>query len=81
MKLISVAQTEFAEDKTFGYGVSNLCRYIEEKTKGKYKASEVICISLEDLRNDEVDKITTKLMEVTDFNKAIVNAIDYCDLK
>lgn len=79
--LIPAAQTEFAKDKTFGYSSSNICEYIEEKTKGNYKAVEVITISLEDLRNCKVDKIVEQLMQVKDFNKIVVNAIDYCDLK
>ena len=31
--------------------------YVEEKTKGAYKASDVTCISLEDIYNMDIDKI------------------------
>ena len=47
--------------------------YIEEKTKGEYKAADVTCISLEDIHNMDIDKIEAQLMEVTGFNKVIVN--------
>lgn len=40
-KLVPAGETEFAKDKTFGYTHSNLCEYVEEKTAGEYKASEV----------------------------------------
>lgn len=80
-KLIPAGQTEFAKDKTFGYTSSNLCDYIEEKTNGKFKSCDVITISLDELRNIEIEKITDKLMAVNNFGKIIVNAVDYCDLK
>lgn len=79
--LVPAGQTEFAKDKTFGYTSSNLCDYIEEKTNGKYSAEKVITISLEELREVKIDEITKKLMQVENFEKIVVNAIDYCDLK
>lgn len=80
-ELVPAGQTEFAKDKTFGYTHSNLCKYVEEKTKGKYKAEDVTCISLEDLRQLRIEKIADQLMAVSGFGKVIVNAVDYCDLK
>ncbi|MFR2693402.1 MAG: four-carbon acid sugar kinase family protein [Enterocloster bolteae] len=74
-------ETEFAADRTFGYRSSNLADYVEEKTKGAYPAGEVICIGLDDLRHGRVDKVAGQLMEVRNFNKVIVNAVDYGDLK
>ena len=63
-------------DKTFGYHSSNLKEYVEEKTKGAYKASNVIDISLEELRGLEYDKIIEKLASVQNFGKIVVNAVD-----
>lgn len=80
-ELVPAGQTEFARDKTFGYTESNLCKYIEEKTGGKYRAESVTCISLEKLRGMELEAITERLMAVTDFNKVVVNAVDACDVK
>lgn len=80
-ELVPAGQTEFARDKTFGYTESNLCKYIEEKTGGKYRAESVTCISLEELRGMELEAITERLMAVTDFNKVVVNAVDACDVK
>ena len=80
-ELVPAAQTEFAKDKTFGYTHSSIPEYVEEKTKGAYKAENVTCIALEDLRALNIDKITEQLTNVKDFNKVCVNAIDYCDVK
>lgn len=80
-ELVPAAQTEFAKDKTFGYTHSSIPEYVEEKTKGAYKAENVTCIALEDLRALNIDRITEQLTNVKDFNKVCVNAIDYCDVK
>ena len=80
-ELVPANETEFAKDKTFGYTASTMPEYIEEKTKGEYKASDVTCISLEDIHNMDIDKIEAQLMDVKDFNKIIVNAVDYVDVK
>ena len=80
-ELIPANETEFARDKTFGYKAANMNDYIEEKTGGKFKADSVIGISLEDIHDVNIDKIEEQLMAVKDFNKIIVNAIDYVDVK
>jgi len=80
-ELVPAAQTEFAKDRTFGYSHSDLPSYIEEKTGGAYRAEDVTCITLEELRKCDYDAIGEKLMAVTDFHKVCVNAIDYCDVK
>ncbi len=80
-QLTPAGMTEFAKDKSFGYKSSDICDWCEEKTKGEYKSVDVVCISLDDIRNMEIDKITNKLKEVSDFNKIVVNAIDYVDAK
>ena len=79
--LVPAAETEFAKDRTFGYSHSSLPEYIEEKTQGEYKADSVTCISLADLRNQDYEKITAQLAAVSNFNKIVVNAVDYCDIK
>ena len=80
-ELVPAGETEFAGDKTFGYTSSNLKEYVEEKTKGAFKASDVVSISLESIRAMDIDGITAQLMAVQNFNKVIVNAIDNSDVK
>jgi uncharacterized protein YgbK (DUF1537 family) len=79
--LLPAADTEFAKDKTFGYTKSHLGEWCEEKTKGVFKAEKVTFISLDDLRGLKIDAIADQLLGVSDFNKIVVNAIDYVDVK
>lgn len=53
-----VGQTEFAHDATFGYHSSNLAQWVEEKTGGTIRASQVININLTQLRTDPDSVIT-----------------------
>lgn len=80
-ELVPAAETEFARDKTFGYAHSSIPEYIEEKTGGRFRAKDVVCISLDDLRSCDVARIERQLLDVTGFNKVCVNAIDYRDIK
>lgn len=72
--------TDYAKDKSFGYASADLKDWIEEKTLGKYKADEVLSISLDELRNGGVEGIAVKLNAVTKFGKVIVNAVEQDDL-
>ncbi len=80
-KLIPVHRTEFSQDLTFGFQTSYLPAYIEEKTKGRYRADDIVCISMKDLRSCNINKIAAQLMEVHNFNKVVVNSADYADVK
>ena len=80
-ELVPANETEFAKDKTFGYTSYTLPEYIEEKTAGEYKKENVTCISLEDIHACNYDRIEEQLLAVKDFNKVIVNAVGYADVK
>ncbi|MFP7492525.1 four-carbon acid sugar kinase family protein [Terribacillus saccharophilus] len=80
-QLIPAGETEFAKDRTFGYSKSHLGEYAEEKSNGQYKADKMVYITLEDLRALDIDGIEQQLLQVKDFNKVIVNAVDYIDVK
>ena len=80
-ELIPCADSEFSKDETFAYKSSNLKDYIEEKTNGRYKKEEVISFSLEELRKADIAELTQKLLNVSNRQKIIVNAIDYIDVK
>ncbi|MCS6960112.1 MAG: four-carbon acid sugar kinase family protein [Pseudanabaenaceae cyanobacterium SKYGB_i_bin29] len=49
--------TEFAKDSVFGYSTSYLPAYVEEKTKGRIKAEQVVRFLLEDVRAGLQDKL------------------------
>ena len=79
--LTPAGETEFAHDKTFGYTSSNLAEYVAEKTFGAFPKESVTCIGLDELRGGDIEKISARLQNVRDFNKVIVNAVDYCDVE
>ena len=80
-QLTPAGETEFAKDKSFGYKSSHIGDYVEEKTKGEFKSANCAYVSLKELRNLEIEKITAKLTAIEGFNKVVVNAIDYVDVK
>ena len=80
-ELVPAAETEFARDKTFGYTKSDMREYIEEKTKGAYRAADVTAIPLEMLAAGDAEGVKDLLMQVTGFNKVIVNAVSYSHVR
>jgi hypothetical protein len=48
--LVPAGQTEFAQDAVFGYQASNLREWVEEKTQGRWVATNVHSVSIETLR-------------------------------
>jgi uncharacterized protein YgbK (DUF1537 family) len=70
-KLTPVSETEFARDATFGFKASNLRAWVEEKTLGRVKASEVQSISLEDIR---AGSVTKRLLELPRSCICVVNS-------
>lgn len=79
--LVPAGETEFAKDRTFGYTKSHLGEWVEEKTEGRFKSVNATYISLNSLRALDIDGITEQLLQVTDFNKVVVNAVDYVDVE
>jgi uncharacterized protein YgbK (DUF1537 family) len=48
--LIPVSDTEFAKDATFGFTTSDMARYVEEKSQGRFAADSVIVLDLNIIR-------------------------------
>lgn len=79
--LVPAGQTEFAKDRTFGYAASHLGEWAEEKSEGAFLADAVISLSLNDLRQLRLDSLVAQLTDAQDFNKIVINATDYLDVK
>ncbi|CEG26453.1 four-carbon acid sugar kinase family protein, partial [Bacillus sp. B-jedd] len=79
-ELVPVGETEFARDKTFGFQNSHLGKYVEEKTKGKYKAAECVYFDHKELTDHNIGGLAAKLASVSKGSKVIVNAVDYNQL-
>ena len=54
---VPVHETEFARDSVFGYSHSHLPDYVEEKTRGRIKASQVERFDLQAVRGDSLPRL------------------------
>ncbi len=79
--LVPAAATEFAHDATFGYRESDLTRWIEEKTAGGVRATDVVTISIEQLRKGGPDSVNATLGQLSSARFVVVNAEGYRDLE
>ncbi len=66
-KLTPVAETEFAKDASFGFANSEMAKYVEEKSQGRFPADSVIVLDLNIIRASTDPNISAK---------AIADAID-----
>ena len=56
-KPVAVHETEFARDSVFGYSHSYLPDYVEEKTAGRIRASQVERFDLQAVRGDSLSRL------------------------
>ncbi len=75
------ARTEFARDRVFGYGESNLRRWVAEKTGGRIPAAAVASISLDLIRREGPAGVAAALRALHDGQPAIINAASERDLE
>lgn len=78
--LTPAGETEFARDASFGYRASNLRSWVEEKTGGRVRATDVLSISLAQLRTGDFQTIANQLLGLVRGGVAIVNAAAPGDL-
>ncbi|MGZ8995835.1 MAG: four-carbon acid sugar kinase family protein [Rhodospirillales bacterium] len=76
---VPVGETEFARDATFGYRSSDLREWVEEKSGGKIAASNVVAITLEDIRAG-ADAVAAKLLPLSGERWVVVDMIAEADL-
>lgn len=79
--LMPAHETEFARDRIFGYQSAHLGRWVEEKSGGKWKTTEVVSISLEDIRVGGSEEVCQKLLATEGMQPVIVNALADEDLE
>jgi uncharacterized protein YgbK (DUF1537 family) len=78
--VIPVAETEFARDATFGFRSSELARYVEEKSAGRFAASDVIVLDL-DLVRGPPGGIADVLAAAQDSAPVVVDVVTENDLR
>ena len=79
--LVPSAQTTYATDRSFGYSVSNLRSWVEEKTGGAVRAADVLSLGLEDIRRGGPERVREILGEAEGRRPVVVNATEYADLE
>jgi len=79
--LVPSAQTTYATDRSFGYSVSNLRGWVEEKTRGAVRAGDVLSLGLEDIRGGGPERVREILSAAEGRRPVVVNATEYADLE
>ncbi|XP_068664392.1 uncharacterized protein [Aristolochia californica] len=79
-KLIPAGETEFAKDASFGYKTSNLCEWVEEKTRGRVPARSVASISIQLLRSGGPSAVCEHLCGLPKGSVCVVNAASERDM-
>jgi uncharacterized protein YgbK (DUF1537 family) len=83
-ELMPVAETPFSRDATFGYTHSNLRDWVEEKTCGRVRASEVHSVGIALLRDNTAgadDRLAARLLALPRGGIVVVNAADPRDVE
>lgn len=78
--LTPVSETEFARDASFGFTSSELARYVEEKSAGRFTAAEVIVLDLAIIRGGAAG-IADAIDPATGSTPIVVDAVTENDLR
>ena len=79
--LVRAGESEFARDATFGYESSDLRDYVAEKTRGRWRATDVARITIEDIRLGGVERVTAVLESLSGGRPVVVDAASDDDLR
>ena len=77
---IPVSETPFAKDKSFGYTHADLKEWVQEKSKGKIKSSQVKSLSLDVLRSGE-EAVRAFLAGLRPKEIMVLNCANYTDME
>lgn len=80
-RLVPAAQTPFARDPAFGFGHSNLRRWIAEKSHGRIGQDRIASLTIEQLRSGDADRLAAQLGALKPGSICIVNAACRLDLE
>jgi uncharacterized protein YgbK (DUF1537 family) len=76
-QLVEAAQTEFARDSVFGFKHSHLPAWVQEKSQGRWNASDVPSIDLKTIRTGGPEAVARRLHAARNGIPIILNAL--CD--
>ncbi len=78
--LVPVNETPFSQDHTFSYSKADLKEWIQEKTDGQVKASDVFSLSVETIRSKNEAWLCEQIKTLRADTFCILNALNYHDL-
>ena len=79
-RFVPVTETDFSKDPTFGFSHYRLSEWVEEKSKGAWKASQVLSISLKMLREGGPDEVASLLLRAEQNVPIAVDTVTDSDL-
>lgn len=84
--LTPVAETEFAKDASFGFANSEMAKYVEEKSRGRFAADSVIVLDLNIIRASTDPQISAKAIadaieSATDSTPIVADIVSENDLR
>ena len=84
--LIPVSETEFAKDATFGFANSDMAKYVEEKSHGRFAAESVIVLDLNIIRASTDPQVTANaiadaIAPATNSTPIVVDIVTENDLR
>lgn len=73
-------ETPYAKDSVFGYSTSYLPQWVEEKSRGHWRAEQVVSLDLKLIREGGPEAVAARLRTMTGGVPIVVNAAGYGDL-
>ncbi|HKX66604.1 MAG TPA: four-carbon acid sugar kinase family protein [Intrasporangium sp.] len=77
---VPVGDTEFARDASFGYRASDLRVWVEEKSEGRFRAADVVAITLDVVRTGP-EAVAAVLSTLTGARPAVIDVVEESDLR
>ena len=79
-RYVPVTETDFSKDPTFGFSHYRLAEWVEEKSKGAWKANQVLSIHLKMLRQGGPDEVASLLLQAEQNVPIVVDTVTDTDL-
>lgn len=76
-QLTEAAQTEFARDSVFGFKNSYLPAWVQEKSHGRWREEDVLCIDLDTIRSGGPEAVAQYLLKAEGAAPIVINSL--CD--
>jgi uncharacterized protein YgbK (DUF1537 family) len=80
LKYVPVTETDFSKDPTFGFSHYRLADWVEEKSKGEWKSSQVLSVHLKMIREGGPDEIAALLRRAEHNVPIVVDTVADSDL-